>query len=419
MIEAASGGKVDSAQLRSNLLTMRSQATLAKAEVLKVVNGQAPRAVLGKLSGREVVLDLEGLVSLDRIIAACLVNYHSTPIMKAGARPAHQGGSDENPDWLSGLQIAFDPGPGTSSQPTFDLFDRFNAAGSLGVGMLATTAVVLGVASAPAAATLAGTAGAVLFFTTYVAPAVMGANALTLAAPFIEVQTGGQVTLDDYRPALNHIQRGSQSYLQDEIQGRLLEGVFLSHGASEDLAARAGLFLSSSQAIVSAQDLSQPASVASVAFSNSEAIFAGLKPPSELTTYTAKPNETFTDTYPDAGWEQKLTATVTLKVRGQGTLATPYSGVFQFSGTMQETLLYCNDPNGCDPGGTYALKLENGLVTGSMGLVEAEGTGTLTSDGETVPFPYKFAGGILSGNTLKGTITLGDLQQWPITLIRN
>ncbi len=418
-IESASSGKLDAAQLRNNLMTMQGNVALAKTEIQKVINGQTPRAVLGQIGGRDVVLDLEGVAALDRMIAACLVNYQPAGMMSLMAKPLSLAGTTENPDWIAGLQSVFDPGPGTSSQPTFDMFERFNTVGGLGVGILATTAVVLGVASAPAAAALAGTAGAVLFFTAYVAPAVMGASAMSLAAPFIGVQTGREVTLDDYRPALNHIQKGSQAYLQDELQGRLLEGVFLSHGASEDLTARASLFLGTSKAILGAQDLTQPTSVASTAFANSDVIFAGLRPSTDLVTYTANVSETFTDTYPVAAWEQKLTATVTIKLRGQGTTASPFSGTFQFNGTMLETLLYCNDPDGCDPGGTYALKLENGLVTGSIGLVDAEGTGTLSGNGETVAFPYEFAGGILSGNTLKGTITLGDFQEWQITLTRN
>jgi hypothetical protein len=418
-IESASSGKLDAAPLRNNLVTMQNNVALAKAEIQKVINGQTPRAVLGQISGRDVVLDLEGVAALDRMIAACLVNYQPTGMMSPMAKSLSLAGTTENPDWIAGLQSVFDPGPGTSSQPTFDMFERFNAVGGLGVGILATTAVVLGVASAPAAAALAGTAGAVLFFTAYVAPAVMGASAMSFAAPFIEVQTGSQVTLEDYRLALNHIQKGSQAYLQDEIQGRLLEGAFLSHGASEDLTARASLFLGTSKSILGAQDLAQPTSVASTAFANSDVIFAGLKPSTDLVTYTANLSETFTDTYPVAAWDQKLTATVTIKVRGQGTTGSPFSGTFRFNGTMLETLLYCNDPDGCDPGGTYALKLENGLVTGSIGLVDAEGTGTLSGNGETVPFPYEFRGGILSGDTLKGTITLGDFQQWQITLTRN
>lgn len=409
-IATASQGKVDATVLRSNLLSMQTNVVAAQKMIQSIVSGQTSRITLGRVQDREVVLDMEAVAALDRMLIASL-NYRS-----GGALLARSSISPlDDADLLSRISETFNPGE--SSQTTFDLFDQFSSIGGMGVGILAATAVVLGIATAPAAAAVAGTAGAVLFFSTYVAPAVMGASAMALAAPFIEVQTGHPVTLEDYRPALNHIQKGSQAYLYDELQGRLLEGVFQSQGASEELVAQTSLFLGASKSVLDNLDLTQPQSAGALAFANSEIIFAGLRPANDLVKYSANLTKTFTDTYPDAAWEEQMTASITISVRGQGTTIAPFSGTFLFNGTILETLLYCHSADvPCDPGGTYLLKLNDGVVTGSSGLVAADGTGTITSDDGSAPFPFQFTAGVISGTTLTGTLVLGEFQEMVVTL---
>lgn len=406
----ASQGKVDTAALRRDLLSMQTNVVTAQKMIQGIVSGQTPRISLGRIHDREVILDLDAVVSLDRMLVASL-NYRTGSNVLAKSSISKL----DTADIMSRMDETFSPGQ--SSQSTFDMFDQFNSIGGLGVGILATTAVVLGIASAPAAAAVAGTAGAVLFFSTYVAPAVMGSSAMALAAPFIEVQTGHQITLEDYRPALNHIEKGSEAFLYDELQGRLLDGVFKSQGASEDLIARTSLFVSTSKSVLDNLDLTKPQSVGSLAFANSATIFAGLRPANDLSTYRANLNSTFTDTYPDAAWAEKLAGTITIGVRGQGTATAPFSGTFLFDGTIVETLLYCHSVDvPCDPGGTYVLELNDGVVTGSLGLVTADGTGTLTANAGSAPLPFQFVAGVINGNTLTGTLVLGNFQELVVTL---
>jgi hypothetical protein len=409
-IATASQGKVDATVLRSNLLSMQTNVVAAQKMIQSIVSGQTSRITLGRIQDREVVLDKDAVAALDRMLIANL-NYRAGSTLLAKSSIT----SLDDADLLSRISETFNPGQ--SSQTTFDLFDQFNSIGGMGVGILATTAVVLGVATAPAAAAVAGTAGAVLFFSTYVAPAVMGASAMALAAPFIEVQTGKQITMEDYRPVLNHIQKGSQAYLCDELQGNLLNGVFKSQGASEELMAQSSLFISTSKSILDNLDLTKPESAGALAVANSEAIFASLRPVNDLATYSATLTNTFTDTYPDAAWEEKMTGTLTISVRGQGTVTTPFSGTFLFDGTILEKLLYCHSVDvPCDPGGTYLLKLIDGVVTGSSGLVVADGTGTITTDDGSAPFPFQFTAGVINGTTLTGTLLLGDFQEMAVTL---
>jgi hypothetical protein len=411
-IGMASQGKVDTAALRRDLLSMQTNVVAAQKMIQSLISGQTSRITLGRIHDRDVILDMDAVASLDRMLVASL-NYHSGSTLLARKSIS----TLENATLLAGISDAFNPG--ASSESTFNMFDQFNSIGGLGVGLLATTAVVLGIATAPAAAAVAGTAGAVLFFSTYVAPAVMGASAMALAAPFIEVQTGKQITLEDYRPALNHIEKGSQAYLYDELQGNLLNGVFQSQGASADLMAQSSIFVSTSKSVLDNLDLTKPQSVGSLAFANSETIFAGLRPASDLVKYSANITTTFDDTYPDAAWEDKLTGTITISVRGQGTTPAPFSGTFLFDGTILETLLYCHSVDApCDPGGTYLLKLTDGVVAGSFGLVTADGTGTLTTAAGASPFPFQFTAGVINGTTLTGTLVLGDCQEMVVTLNR-
>jgi hypothetical protein len=56
------------------------------------------------------------------------------------------------------------------------------------------------------------------------------------------------------------------------------------------------------------------------------------------------------------------------------------------------------------------------VVTGSSGLVAADGTGTITTDDGSAPFPFQFTAGVINGTTLTGTLLLGDIQEMTVTL---
>lgn len=411
-IEMASQGKVDSSALRMNLLTMQTNVVSAQKMIQSIISGQMTNIPLGRIKDRDVTLNLDAVVLLDRMLAASLNYRLPSALQTMGATSTL-----DSTDILAGIEDEFNPGQ--TFQSTFEMFDQFNSIGGMSVGILATTAVALGIAAAPAAAALAGTAGAVLFFSTCIAPAVMGSSVMALAEPFIEVQTGHPVTMDDYKPALDHIQKGSQAYIYDEVQGHLLEGVFLSQGASEALTAQASLFLSTSKSVLDNLDLSKPQSIGSLAVSNAEVIFANLSPATGTVTYSAHLIKTFNSITPDGGWQDDMDATITISIRGEGTVASPYSGAFLYDGTIDETLLYCHSTTApCDPGGLYLLELTDGLVKGTAGVVTADGIGTFTAAEGSAPFPFQFSSGVISGSTLTGTFTLGDIEEWVVTLTK-
>lgn len=411
-IEIASEGKVDSSALRLNLLTMQTNVLTAQKMIQSIISGQMTNIPLGRIQDRDVALNLDAVMLLDRMLAASL-NYRPPTTLQA----LRALSTLDSTDILAGIGDEFNPG--RTFQSTFEMFDQFNSIGGMSVGILATMAVALGIAAAPAAAALAGTAGAVLFFSTCIAPAVMGSSVMALAEPFIEVQTGHQVTMDDYKPALDHIQKGSQAYIYDEVQGHLLEGVFQSHGASEALTAQASLFLSTSKAVIENLDLSKPQSIGSLAVANAEVIFANLRPATDPVTYSAHLIKTFNSITPDGGWQDDMDATLTIRISGEGTVASPFSGAFLYDGTIDETLLYCHSTTApCDPGGLYLLELTDGLVKGANGVVTAEGMGIFTAAEGSAPFPFQFSSGVISGNTLTGTFTLGDIQEWVVTLTK-
>ncbi len=419
---------MNASSLLLNLLTLQTNVVGAQRGIQRIISGQVSRISLGRIRDREVILDLDAVVLIDRMLVAALLNSPGTTLAGARELSGFIAQTTEDSGILESIRETFNPGPGQSAQSVFDVFEKVNSVGGLGVGVLAATIVVLGVASAPAAAAMAGTAGAVLFFSTYVAPAVMAASAMSLAAPFIEVQTGRQAALEDYLPALNHIQKGSQAYLLDELQGRLMEGVLVSQGADEDLIAQASIFVSSSRSLLENQDLTHPQSAGSLAFANSEVIFASLSSPGgEPAIYSGHIEDTFSENYDTAGWENTISAIVTIKLNGQGTVADPFTGTLQCYGNVVTTLLYCHAiGTGCEPGGISSLKLDDGLVSGASGLVTAEGTVSLSNDAVgTLPIPLLFTGGVIGENpvtgrnTLTGTLVLVNFKEWTVTLTKD
>lgn len=112
-----------------------------------------------------------------------------------------------------------------------------------------------------------------------------------------------------------------------------------------------------------------------------------------------------TDTLDGSVWKAEVSLDLTLTVSGTGILGDPYDVQLDFSGTLIETLIQCDEPGGCDPGGTYPVS-GTGQQT-SLGKVI--GTALLggTDDGLTV----KLTDGEFSGDRTKltGTVTVASV----------
>lgn len=419
----AADGAVDTAPILPELLSLRSQVESSRLGVLDIMERPVSRRVLGHIGGREVLLDAAGLEVLDRLLAAFL----------AGARKGESGPTASPPvedsslrtravpvaagDPLQDLEAFFRQAEGPDASSILASFEQANTIASAGVGILATTAVVLGAVSAPVAGAMAGTAGAVLFFTTGLVPAVMAASSQALAAPFIEVQLGRPVrSLDEYRPAVDHLQKGCRSYLTDELRGRLVNGLFKGLGASEELASFVELYVGTSLAILNLQDLSRPGSVGAETYLAAPQIFPKLAPPlSERSgTFTGTFAGSLTETYPTAGWRHEISGTLTLVVQGQGTVPAPFQGRLEFAATDRISLAFCHEPFGCDPGGVIRLEADDGDLFGAFGTLEGEALGE-GGGGGTGSFAVEFAGGVFQGSAWKGSLRLDLGVDQPMT----
>ena len=73
-IEAASGGRVDVAQLRASLQEIRQQYLTSKSLFQAVMSGAVPQVAVGQVAGHDVVVDASSLDLMDRLYAAYLLN---------------------------------------------------------------------------------------------------------------------------------------------------------------------------------------------------------------------------------------------------------------------------------------------------------------------------------------------------------
>lgn len=97
-------------------------------------------------------------------------------------------------------------------------------------------------------------------------------------------------------------------------------------------------------------------------------------------------------------WQHSVSLNLELHLQGDGTLISPYQGTMYFTGYDDITLLVCNEPAGCDPGGKVPIQVQmnitgnNNNISGSVTWAESAATNTLTFNGT------------VSGDTVSGTI---------------
>jgi hypothetical protein len=115
--------------------------------------------------------------------------------------------------------------------------------------------------------------------------------------------------------------------------------------------------------------------------------------------YSGPFSGTMTETGLGCVWEHSLSGIVDVTVTGSGTLADPYEGAFDVSGTIATVLVSGTE---CDPGGGAPIEDFFGSVSGTSGKVEAEGDGFIG----TAPFVATLTNGTVSGSTLTATFFL-------------
>lgn len=101
-------------------------------------------------------------------------------------------------------------------------------------------------------------------------------------------------------------------------------------------------------------------------------------------------------------WQHSVRLELKLTLEGDGTLISPYKGQMSCDGVDDVSLLVCNDPVGCDPGGVFPINVvmpitgTTNKISGSVSWVEGEATNTLILDAT------------VNGDTITGTLVLAS-----------
>jgi len=59
-----------------------------------------------------------------------------------------------------------------------------------------------------------------------------------MAAPFMELELGRPITMEDYQTSLDHIQKGSVDFLKDQTTDKILDSALKPSVADADLRER-------------------------------------------------------------------------------------------------------------------------------------------------------------------------------------
>jgi len=279
IVESASSGNVTTSSMQSELGALASQLNDLQTEVQQLMDGEIDSISLGKISDRSVYIDSASLAVLDSLFAAYLMQGQKTsssaPLKKL-SKAAVSTSCNTSSCLQEQLQENLAPSVGQSTKTIFSTFDKLQEVLAAAIPITAAGAVAFGALPAAAAISAAGTAGAVLFFTTTIAPGVIGLSALSFAEPFIELELGRPITIEDYQSGFDHIQKGSVDFLQGELEGKLLDGVLTPAVADADLRDRFVFVVGSAKTILNLQDPGNSASVTSQAFNNSQTIFTNM-----------------------------------------------------------------------------------------------------------------------------------------------
>jgi len=135
-------------------------------------------------------------------------------------------------------------------------------------------------------------------------------------------------------------------------------------------------------------------------------------PTGDTTVYSGPFLKVFSASNMGCTWQERLSGTIEVVVTGAGTVADPFEGTMDVTGSLVETLTAGVD---CDPGGTVDITSFDGSVFGNDGKLYGEGDGvigigtfyaaingaTITSTTVTGPFELQ-----LGDETLLMNVTL-------------
>lgn len=278
IVGSASSGNVPTFSMKSELGALSAQLKTIQAQVQQLIDGETDSIDLGSISDRPVYIDSSSLAVLDRLFAAYLMSGQTTSAsaLTKLSKAAGSTSCTTTSCLRDQLQESLTPNVGESTKTIFSTFDKLQEVLAAAIPITAAGAVAFGALPAAAAISVAGTAGAVLFFTTTVAPGVIGLSALSFAEPFIELELGRPITIEDYQSGFDHVRKGSVDFLQGELEGKILDGALTPAVADAALRDRFVFVLSSAKTILGLQDPSDSGSMTSKAFNNSQSIFTNM-----------------------------------------------------------------------------------------------------------------------------------------------
>ena len=274
LIESSSGGVVDTASLRANIVTLQAQLAADEAQIQQLLTGNIAQISLGHIGGKALFIDKNSLALLDRLFAAYLANGEGTVAARGSASVASARAlTVPCPDTLQCVDHATNPTIGQGTEGIFSAFEKLEKIGSTAAGITEAGAIGYG---STAVASAAGTVSPMLFFTSTIVPGVVGLAVESFADPFIELELGHPISEQDYQEPLNHIEKGSVAFLQGEMESRLFEGLLPRVGADETTARFLSKYLPASKDLLAMTDLASPTSPPQQAFANSGSIFSNL-----------------------------------------------------------------------------------------------------------------------------------------------
>ncbi|MDA8141853.1 MAG: hypothetical protein M0036_24670 [Desulfobacteraceae bacterium] len=118
--------------------------------------------------------------------------------------------------------------------------------------------------------------------------------------------------------------------------------------------------------------------------------------PGDTAIYSGSFSGTMTESGGGCVWQHAVSGTIEVVVTGSGTLADPYEGTFDVSGSATISLV---SGVGCDAGGNVSISVFNGSVSGTSGKLNASGSGTIG----TSPFTAALSNADVSTSTVTGS----------------
>ncbi|MGH9823928.1 MAG: BACON domain-containing protein, partial [Blastocatellia bacterium] len=273
LIGSASSGAIDTSTILSELTGLQAQVLDTENSIQQVLDGETPTLAMGKISGRDLVIDQNSLAVADRMFVAYLLNGEAGANSVGNAAGINQQTvfPGDCSDLTNRIGQQLNPNVGTSLKEVFDKFDKLRKIGETGLGVLE----VAGAAGLSLPIDLE-VAGAAFFFGSTVVPGAIALSAFALAAPFIENELGRPITSEDYLAVFKYIKEGSWDFFFGQYLDALIGHTLPNLGADEAVTAFLSKSVPFATGILKDLDIDDPASLPSQAFGSSGSIFSNM-----------------------------------------------------------------------------------------------------------------------------------------------